>query len=84
MENIIKDVYAVFGNECPSRSVYSSREDKPFPALDIMKAFKTWAKFEIAYKTQAIQKRTTTATTQKVEKVVKSDKIVKKGTYVKK
>ena len=76
MKNIIKDVHAVFGNECPSRSYYNSREDKPFPALDIMKAFKTWAKFELAYNIKAIQERNTVAT-KTVQKVIKSSKVVK-------
>ena len=80
MENIIKDVHAVFGNECPSRSYYSSRDDKPFPALDIMKAFKTWAKFELAYNIEAIQKRNETSKT--IQKVVKPAKISKVGKNV--
>jgi len=72
----IKQVFAVFGKEVPDRSSYSATSAKPFPTLDIMKEFKTWSKFELAYNIYAIQQRTAAVTTQVIEK--------KKSTYVKK
>lgn len=77
MQDIIKEVYAVFGKECPSRSFYSSREDKPFPALNIMKEFKTWSKFELAYNIEAIKERNEAV--KVVEKVVSKKDLVTKN-----
>jgi hypothetical protein len=71
MQDIIKNVYAVFGNKLPSRSTYSATADKPFPALTITKSFKTWSKFEIAYKTFAIQERAAIAARKTIVKKIK-------------
>ena len=72
MEDIIESVYAVYGDEFPSRSDFSSDSKKPFPALTVTKAFKTWSKFKTAYMAHAIQCRNTKAAASVVTKPVKS------------
>lgn len=68
MKNLIKAVYAVYGDDLPNRSDYSSEDRKPFPVLDITAEFKTWAKFEIAYTIYAIKLRNTKALASVVTK----------------
>ena len=78
MSDTIKEVYAVFGDALPTRSDYSATAAKPFPATTIMKEFKTWAKFELAYRQFAISKRNEKAAKSVVTKPAKKADVVKK------
>jgi|TARA_B110000908_G_scaffold153246_1_gene189584 hypothetical protein len=77
MDNVIKDVYKVFGNGLPeTRSEYSAQSKKPFPVLIITKAYKSWTIFHAEYTKYCIAQRNVPVKDKVIEK--------KKVTYVKK
>jgi len=50
MQKIIEQVYAVYGNELPSRVVYNAMTNKPLSVRNIIRKFKRWERFEAAYR----------------------------------
>lgn len=69
---IIKDVYAVFGDNLPAtRSAYGAVVKKPCSVLAITKQFKNWKAFVLEYNKYAItQRNLAPKTVQKVTKNV--------------
>lgn len=57
METIIDKVYAVYGNELPTRLVYNAMTNKPMSTATILRKFKLWSKFEMAYVAHCMSKR---------------------------
>lgn len=49
MQKIIEMVYAVYGNELPTRLIYNAMTNKPLSVRGILKKFKRWERFVSAY-----------------------------------
>jgi len=57
MEDIISKVYQVYGDHLPTRLVYNAMTNKPTSTATILKKFKRWTKFELAYAEHCMAKR---------------------------
>jgi hypothetical protein len=67
--NYIEEVFNVYGENLPAKHIYTATKKSPVLTIYILKQYKTWAKFKIAYNKYAIEQR---------NKKVKEDVIVKK------